>query len=343
MSKLSKLSQLINAETYYPECRRKSRVRIIIDHIVFGLKNKSFNYYYYVYGEDLQGKSSHTYIPYKTYTTKRDKLNLYHHDYNEVCLLRNKSLFSIIGKEYNFPVIQNIDLNINSLSVTELEMVLDKYKDLFIKPIDSICGEGTLSIRKTIGGEYLLNNKESYIGEIIESIPKSKCIVQKTLRNHHEIAKIYPSAINTLRIVTVNPKYSDNPKDVVLLGALLRMGAHGAVIDNWAKGGLVCGIDGDGKLMKFGFYKPGYGTKTEKHPDTHFKFEGFDVPYYKEALNLCKQFHSKLNKIHSIGWDVAITEEGPIFIEGNDDWELGFIQVCFGGIKKQFDTLFKEI
>ena len=34
------------------------------------------------------------------------------------------------------------------------------------------------------------------------------------------------------------------------------------------------------------------------------------------------QHHKHLYNIRSIGWDSAITPEGPVFIEGNDNWEI---------------------
>ena len=51
-------------------------------------------------------------------------------------------------------------------------------------------------------------------------------------------------------------------------------------------------------------------------------------------------FHSMLKDIHSIGWDIAIGENGPIFIEGNDNWEalgegnLGMLMVGNVGINR---------
>ena len=51
-------------------------------------------------------------------------------------------------------------------------------------------------------------------------------------------------------------------------------------------------------------------------------------------------FHEKLGDIHSIGWDIAITKDGPIFIEGNDNWELSLMQACNGGLKGEFEEFF---
>lgn len=52
--------------------------------------------------------------------------------------------------------------------------------------------------------------------------------------------------------------------------------------------------------------------------------------------------HKSLYGIHSIGWDVAITDQGPVLIEGNDNWEISIIQIDRGLKKEWENTLYKE-
>lgn len=123
-------------------------------------------------------------------------------------------------------------------------------------------------------------------------------------------------------------------EDVVVFAAGVRMGREGSCVDNWAKGGVFVGVDLEtGNLMKDGFLKPPYGTKVKNHPDNGLLFEGFAIPYFKQAVELCMAAHSKLYRIHSIGWDVAITQEGPVLIEGNSLWEISLLQATSGGLK----------
>ena len=44
------------------------------------------------------------------------------------------------------------------------------------------------------------------------------------------------------------------------------------------------------------------------------------------------ELHKVMFRSHSIGWDVAITENGPVIIEGNDRWEISLIQAVHGGL-----------
>jgi hypothetical protein len=44
---------------------------------------------------------------------------------------------------------------------------------------------------------------------------------------------------------------------------------------------------------------------------------GFQVPYFQEALDMCNAAALKVPQMRFIAWDVAITQNGPCFIEGN--------------------------
>ena len=52
------------------------------------------------------------------------------------------------------------------------------------------------------------------------------------------------------------------------------------------------------------------------HPDTGFRFAGFEVPYFPEVLAAAKNAAAHVPH-ELIGWDIAVTEAGPVIIEGN--------------------------
>ena len=86
--------------------------------------------------------------------------------------------------------------------------------------------------------------------------------------------------------------------------------------------------------------KPKYGTSIKEHPDTHVVFKDFEIPYYKEAEKMAVELHKRLYRCHSVGWDIGITKDGPMFIEGNGLWEISLIQAAHGGLKKQIEKYF---
>lgn len=40
-----------------------------------------------------------------------------------------------------------------------------------------------------------------------------------------------------------------------------------------------------------------------------------------------------------MGWDIAITEKGPVFLEAGEDWEIQLTQIFNGGRRKDFYAL----
>ena len=144
---------------------------------------------------------------------------------------------------------------------------------------------------------------------------------------------IYPGSINTYRIVTIN-----KDEKSYLFSSILRIGTStSGNVDNWAAGGLAIGIDHQsGYLKQFGFYKPKYGGKVAKHPDTDVEFAKTKAPCYEEAVELALKASRCFYNIRAIGWDIAITEDGPIIIEGNDNWEISLMQACDGPLRKKW-------
>ena len=101
------------------------------------------------------------------------------------------------------------------------------------------------------------------------------------------------------------------------------------------------GIDmNNGSLFETGFLKPQFGTSVKIHPDSQVSFKDYVIPFYKEAESMALKLHRYLYRCHSIGWDIAITENGPVFIEGNGLWEISLLQAAHGGLKEQIDKYF---
>ena len=46
--------------------------------------------------------------------------------------------------------------------------------------------------------------------------------------------------------------------------------------------------------------------------------------------------------VRSIGWDIAITDSGPCFVEGNDNWEISLNQAADRGLRKAWYEAMEE-
>ena len=115
----------------------------------------------------------------------------------------------------------------------------------------------------------------------------------------------------------------------------MRFGVGNSPVDNASSGGFFVGINlNDGTLKSSGLFMLEYGGgKIHEHPNSGFKFEGFKIPYFKEA---CKEVVNAVKIIPDrfIGWDVAIAQNGPMIVEANWDPHIFLSDYAYGGLLK---------
>jgi len=141
-------------------------------------------------------------------------------------------------------------------------------------------------------------------------------VVEEELCQHEAMKRLYPGAINTLRIVTLLTGTPDHWKPECVY-AVVKTGAGGKFVDNLENGGLFCPVDREtGKITGVGHTSA--LTTLDKHPDTGIPLVGYEIPYVKEAIELCKKAALEEPGMRFVGWDVCITPDGPAIVEGND-------------------------
>lgn len=318
--------KVLKQESYFPEKERKSKWAQLSDNVSWLIKYNEANTFYQLYGLDTIGSKASDFIDNQYFMFSRNRLNKINCVKSQVILLRDKFLFYKYISSHKIPVpevfgfYQNgflFDNTFKPINPTDIK----NETNFFIKEIDGECAS---FVKK-------MKDYNSFL-EIKDSLSKGSYIFQKGLTQSPEMSKINPEAINTLRIVTVN-----NNNHIEVLSALLRIGTKiTGNVDNWAKGGIAIGVQKNGFLKKYGFFKPSFGKKISAHPDTNIEFEKFQIPHFQEALDLACNAHKVFYGIHSIGWDIAFSTDGLMIIEGNDNWEISLMQACDHGLRKEW-------
>jgi len=140
---------------------------------------------------------------------------------------------------------------------------------------------------------------------------------EENVVQHKDLMRLSPSGLNTLRIIT---QINDND-EVEILGTILRISINSA-IDNWHANNMAALINiSTGIIESPAFYMDITKPDEYYHSITGVKIIGFQIPYWKETLQMVKDaaLYNKRNR--SIGWDIAVTNNGPDIIEGNHDWD----------------------
>ncbi|WP_020097347.1 sugar-transfer associated ATP-grasp domain-containing protein [Microbacterium sp. 11MF] len=143
-----------------------------------------------------------------------------------------------------------------------------------------------------------------------EVTAKGQTVLDEFIVQHPEMSALYPDAVNTVRLIT----FLDGEDRVHLLAAVLRIG-NGDVIDNFASGGMFTMLDDEGVALYPGVDKN--SNVYREHPATGTPIVGFQVPQYDRVLDLVASLARRTPEAPYVGWDIAITANGPVVIEGN--------------------------
>ena len=207
----------------------------------------------------------------------------------------NNFFSDCLGREW-------IDLNVASKE--EFAQFLQRVEAVVAKPIDQACGVG---VEKFSGKDF------DYPEGLYDKLKSmGSTLVEEYIVQHKDISKIYPHSVNTLRIVTVLDKNGEPH----VLYAFIRIGNGGRVVDNINNGGMAAPIDIDtGVINNVAFDKD--SCYYDVHPYTGEPIVGAVIPKWDEAVALALESAKRIPKLRYVGWDVAVTETGVTFVEGN--------------------------
>jgi hypothetical protein len=214
---------------------------------------------------------------------------------------------------------------------------------LIVKPIEGSGGHGVIFASKSNDEIRIREKNEDFM--LDQYSLRENCIIQEFIHQHEKLNLISKS-INTIRIVTMLTK-SD---DIIILGARMRFGVGDSFLDNTCQGGIAVNID----LTKMTLERYAYdnrGVKYSNHPTSNYKFEGFVIPYWQEVIDLAVKVQECIQYNKLIGQDIAITDQGPVIIELNAEYDnVMFEQACGPLLKNkrllkefnEYDLLFNK-
>jgi hypothetical protein len=141
------------------------------------------------------------------------------------------------------------------------------------------------------------------------------------LRIHPAVAALFPGAANLLRL-SVFVGLDGEPR---LLAPALCIGtSRSAPVEHFAHGGISCQVDEERGILLRCIRRGADGTREylDRHPDTNAPLVGFAVPFWHELREMMLSFHRENPAFDCVGWDIAITEDGPLVVEGNHNPSL---------------------
>ncbi len=187
---------------------------------------------------------------------------------------------------------------------TDVEILefAQKHVKLIAKPTDTYGGKGVHLVEA-----------DALDPEKIRMLREGKFLLEEVVIQHPKMASINPSSVNTVRVTTI----LDAEGGFHVENTYLRAGYPGFLVDNLTSGGVAYPVDPETGIVV------GRGNPTEcwkthlRHPGTGTVMPGFEIPMWKEILQMCEQAAHVQPELRRVGWDIAITPDGPLLIEGN--------------------------
>ena len=191
-----------------------------------------------------------------------------------------------------------------------------------IKTTESSHGDNVYVVNNIIFKENdctmtLFNNIKLELSEILKDYP---LIFEGIVNQTSQMASFNSSSVNTVRFMTA--LYPDGKARLV--GIWFKIGRKGKCVDNAGSGGNVDGAVNpqNGELINVSQFDGWDKIKQiEKHPDSGVQISGVKINNWERIVEEVLHYQECFPYIKAAGWDIAITDDGPVVIEVNDFWD----------------------
>ncbi|MDD4027713.1 MAG: sugar-transfer associated ATP-grasp domain-containing protein [Bacilli bacterium] len=213
--------------------------------------------------------------------------------------------------------------------LNKLKSFIKNKEYIMIKPIDGLGGFGVKKIKVS-------DIKD--INEFYNNLLNNRLFIEELIIQNKDMNKLCDKSVNTIRVMTF---VNNNEVEILYAGVRIGNGKH--AVDNFHSGGMGVAINlKNGRLMGNALDKDLNEYKV--HPLSKTKFNNFQIPCWENIISLVKEAALVNTNIKVVGWDVAISENGPIFVEGNRRPGFDLVQVSLRcGRKDIIDNVLKKV
>jgi len=193
-----------------------------------------------------------------------------------------------------------------------------------------IFGEGDISIP-------VLHERLSGTHHHMHQLIPDSYVIEERIKQHSFLDNYNKNCVQAMRVIT----YMTSSGEIDILLLHQKFGVTGKYTDNVVgRGGFSTTIDNDGVFNPARQFTGDGWITFDKHPETGFLITGQKLPYFHEAVELAKRAQSLMPQLRLVAWDIAVTDDGPVLLEGNHGWDhapmqmmeqRGFIAGKFGG------------
>lgn len=191
-----------------------------------------------------------------------------------------------------------------------------------IKDTENSHGEGVIVVKNI---EYLNNDcKLHYFNgktEVLSNVlGKYPLLFEGLVYQTKQFNLLNESSVNTVRFMTT--LYPNG--EAKIIATFIKIGRAGKCVDNAGDGGNidVC-VDLKTGEIKYAIQYDGWRKikDIDKHPDSGNQLNGLVIEKWESIKQEVLKFQQAFPYCKAAGWDIAITDQGPVVIEVNDFWD----------------------
>lgn len=188
---------------------------------------------------------------------------------------------------------------------------------LFLKPARGQNSQGAIAIDRRDGDDLVLaDGTRSPLNAFADGLRSSfdgALLIQSYVDQHPDICRVVGRTVGTVRVITFLE--DDRP---TVLRAFWKVPFGGAIADNLCRGNMFANVDERSGQVTAARTHAGFDApRVPTHPDSGAQLEGFELPHWPDVLRLARQCAVLMRGMPLVGWDIAISHNGPVVIEAN--------------------------
>jgi len=201
---------------------------------------------------------------------------------------------------------------------------------VFVKPMHGSYGRGTylLTAFDTQTDCFTTPAEDVPLAGVVKAcqIPQFKgMLFQKCLQPHETIHTLVGPTTSCVRLIVA---FTETGPHVHM--AFWKIARAHNITDNFCMGetgNLLASIDKDtGAIQRVVTGLWPHGQEITHHPDTQQPFNGFTLPDWSHAIDLCLAASHHFLGLRLQHWDIAFCQQGPVLMELNTEADLGVPQ-----------------
>lgn len=281
---------------------------MIVNYLLYGVfPQEYFHFGFY----KLNSAQKKTFFTTKEYARCRKKYSIPSY---EEAIFFDKWIFSKVFSEYFGRGIIRIGSETKEQEI--LSFISNSTGSRFVyKPNKAHEGIGI----KTIDINY---KDDSTVLLQLKALPEG--LLEEWIVQSNKMNDLYPNGVNCIRVYTF---IQDGV--VSFLDAKVTFGVTSNIVNATLGNNLFALVDVKSGVVISDLAN--YDMEVYKeHPVTGFTSKGLQLPMWREVLELVEKSARIVPQVAYVGWEIALTERGPILIEGNH---------CGGSGGNQFSVL----